>query len=119
MLKVDDEIYKELIDIFDCKIIGSYKLYKEGLLDLKDVADIDIYISDDKVHKNIIRYLKCNGYIQKIETKCVDDYNRVFRKYIYSIFQKKDYFNIHLIPFENGYGFSKNEILTQKLKGLI
>lgn len=116
MLKTEEKIYDDLVNIFDCKIIGSYKLYKEELLDLEDIGDIDIYIYDDKVQKNIIRYLNSNGYIQKTETKCIDSYNRVFRKYSYSFFQKKDYFDIHLIPFEKGYKFSKEEILSQKIK---
>ena len=89
MLKTDERIYDGLIDIFDCEIIGSYKLVKENLLDLEDINDIDIYITDEKVYKNIIKYLRNNGYTQKRETICSDQYNRIFTKYVYLRFQKK------------------------------
>ena len=76
MLKTDERIYNGLIDIFDCEIIGSYKLVKENLLDLEDINDIDIYIKDEKVFKNIMRYLKNNGYIQKkVIMGCRNRYN--------------------------------------------
>lgn len=116
MLKTDERIYNGLIDIFDCEIIGSYKLVKENLLDLEDINDIDIYIKDEKVFKNIMRYLKNNGYIQKKVIMNSGGYNKFFKEYIYLIFQKKDYFDIHLIPFEKGYKFSKEEILSQKIR---
>ncbi len=57
-----EQIIKNLIDYFDCKVVGSYLFIDEGYLMLEEINDVDIMVSDLQVMKRVVSFLKDNGF---------------------------------------------------------
>lgn len=57
-----EQIIKNLIDYFDCKVVGSYLFIDEGYLMLEEINDVDIMVSDLQVMKKVVSFLKDNGF---------------------------------------------------------
>ena len=97
-MKTTYDFANDLINYFNAKFIGSILFVEEGLLELKDVNDIDLLIDKKDLH-NIYKYLIDNNFLINNNLKQIIYYEQ-FSKNIICTLSHKD-LKIHLCVVDN------------------
>ncbi len=97
-MKTTYDFANDLINYFNAKFIGSILFVEEGLLELKDVNDIDLLIDKKDLH-NIYKYLIDNNFLINNNLKQIISYEQ-FSKNIICTLSHKD-LKIHLCVVDN------------------
>lgn len=92
-------LIEQMIKYFNVKMVGSYVLYKNGLLKFSDINDLDLFVSREN-RKNLDSFLEDNGYLQTKEKGKQIGYAK--GSCIYEVipkgdFKQKNFLNIDVI----------------------